>query len=753
MAVETTGRRRPDRAPGAAAGPGPGRRRGRGRGRGRAAALLTSAALVTASVTAGSAALAADTPKTGLGKGGQRLTVSASAHLDPAGESIRVTGEGYDGTKGVYVAFCKDNGDNRVPSPCLGGADMTGGGGASQWIVPEGDSYEGELATAYGPDGTFDVRITVKAKGDGLDCTRVGCAVVTRVDHRGSGDRSQDVRIPVAFEGQGPGDGGDGVDVPAGTVSYRESASFTTAGKPLDVLLHPDSGKLYVGSDNLADTADVNEQGLYVLDPANGEVVGHISQAPGSTGALAGRRVTRIIAPLAGDGVVFHYPLRGIGTAKAGDTAARGVWLGGATVTGAGPGTEPATVLVAQGAALSEVETATGTVRRGITLDGGGVLGVDPAHAAAWSAGASGGQLRRVDTGSFTVTATAELPAGYVRFVEADPATGNVWVGSGNSVLVYDRDAKLLKTVEGTDEAAGIAFDPTTQRAFVVRQDNGDTGSGGDNDGSLAVYSTTTYEPAAEPTALPGNHSQLGEATVAVTPGGSTVYVTSPAAGTVTKLDRRMSPKVTQAPADRSAAPGDDVAFTAAAEGAPEPTVRWQVSPDGGQTWTTVEGAVRHTYAFTATAAHDGYRYRAEFTNPAGTTRTAPVTLTVVANGGEDGGGSGGAGGSGGGDDEPPSGSGGSTGDSAGGSSSGSGSADGGTSGGAGGSVSGSGATSGSGSGSGGTVGGGSADAGSGDGSLASTGVTVLSLAAAAALLTGAGWFALRRARRTHSAV
>ncbi|MFC5800975.1 YncE family protein, partial [Streptomyces formicae] len=709
---------------------------------GRATALLAAAALVTASVAAGSAAVAADTPKTGLGKDGQKLTVSASAHLDPAGESIRVTGEGYDGTKGIYVAFCKDNGANRVPSPCLGGADMTGGGGASQWIVPKGDTYEGELATAYGPGGTFDVRISVTAEGDGLDCTRVSCAVVTRVDHRGSGDRSQDVRIPVAFEGQDPGDGGDGgdgVDVPAGTVSYHESASFTTAGKPLDVLLHPDSGKLYVGSDNLADTADVNEQGLYVLDPADGEVLGHIAQAPGSTGAMAGRRVTRLITPLAGDGVVFHYPLRGIGTAKADDTAARGVWLGGSTVTGAGPGTGPATVLVAQGAALSEIETATGAVRRSLTLDGGSVLGVDPAHAAAWSAGASGGQLRRVDTGSFTVTATAELPAGYVRFAEADPATGNVWVGSGSSVLVYDRDAKLLKTVEGTDEAAGIAFDTSGRRAFVVWQDNGDTGSGGDNDGSLAVYSTTTYERTAEPAALPGNHSQLGEATVAVTPGGSTVYVTSPAGGTVTKLDRRMSPEVTQAPADRSVAPGDEAAFTAAAEGAPEPTVRWQVSPDGGQTWSAVEGAVRHTYAFTATAAHDGYRYRAEFTNTAGTTRTAPVTLTVVANGGGDGGGSGG------GDDEPPAGTGGSSGGNTGVSSSGSGSADGGTSGGAGGS--------GSGSGSGGTVGGGSADAGSGDSSLAATGVTVLSLASAAALLTGAGWFALRRARRTRSAV
>ncbi|MET8024258.1 immunoglobulin I-set domain protein [Streptomyces avermitilis] len=624
MADDTLDRRRPDRTAGPRLG--------------RPAALLAAAALVTAAVVVGAPAQAADTPKTGLGKDGQKLTVSASANLDPDGETIRVTGEGYDRTKGIYVAFCKDNGDNRVPSPCLGGADMSGGGGASKWIVPKGDTYEGELATAYGDGGTFDVEIEVEAKGDGLDCAQVACSVVTRVDHRGSGDRSQDVRIPVTFEGQDTGGGGgDGVDVPAGTVGYQRSAEFTEAGKPLDVLVHPGSGKLYVGADNIADTADVNEQGLYVLDPSGGKVRSHISQAPGSTGALAGRRVPQIVAPLAGDGVVFHYPLRGIGTAKDGDAVARGVWLAGATVTGAGPGTGAATVLVQQGAALSEIGTATGEVRRTVTLDGGSRLGVDTAHGAAWS-GFTGGRLSRVDTGSLAVTATAGLPAGTLWFVAPDPATGKVWVGSGNSVLVYDKDAKLLTTIAGQDRPADVAFDSTTGRAFVVWQDSGDTGDGGDNNGSLAVYDTATYKKAAEPAVLPGNQGQLGQAAVAVTPGGTTVYVTNPAESKVTKLDRRMSPKVTQAPTDQSVATGDTVTFVAAAEGTPEPTVRWQVSTDGAQTWKDVEGATRNTYSFTAKAAHDGYRYRAEFTNTAGATRSAPVTLTVTEEGGTGGG-------------------------------------------------------------------------------------------------------------------
>ncbi|WP_273634038.1 immunoglobulin domain-containing protein [Streptomyces muensis] len=608
----------------------------------RPAALLGAAALVAASTALGTAAQASDTPKTALGKDGQRLTVSASAGLDPAGEELRVTGSGYDATKAVYVALCKDNGDNRVPTPCLGGADQTGTGSSSQWIVPEGDEYAGDLAVPWGRGGTFDVRIGVKARDNSLDCTKVTCSVVTRVDHRNPGDRSQDVRIPVAFEGQDPGDGGDGVDVPPGTVGYVKGAEFTTAGRPLDLLLHPDSGKLYVGSDNIPDTADVAEQGLYALDPKDGRLLSHTQQAPGAGGALANRVVRWIAAPLSGDGVAFHYPLRGLGTAKDGDTAAKGAWLGGGPVTGVGPGTDASTTLVAQGAVLSEVETATGTVRKTATLEGGGVLGVDSARGTAWSADSAGGRLYRVDTGSLTVTATVELPASAVYFVETDPATGNVWVGSSYDVLVLDRNGKLLTKLTGKDRATAMAFDRTTGEAFVLREDWGTADDGADNVGALEVYDSATAERAAEPVALPGNRAGA-YAGVAVAPGATSVYVTDQAESKVVKLDRRVSPKVVQSPTDQSAAPGDKVTFVAAAEGSPEPTVRWQVSPDDGQTWTAVEGATRNTYAFTVKATQDGYRYRAEFTNSAGTTRTSPITLTVTdAGDGDDGGGEGG---------------------------------------------------------------------------------------------------------------
>ncbi|MEU8768631.1 hypothetical protein AB0C94_16890 [Streptomyces griseus] len=727
--------------PGTAPGSPPTGRRRLGRRAGTAAV----AALLLAAVPTGAAVSAdAGTPKTATGPQGQKLTVSATTGLDPAGEKVRVTGEGYGQKSGIYVALCKDNGDNRVPSPCLGGADMSGGSKTSQWIVPPGDPYEGDLARAFGPGGTFDVEIEISAKGDGLDCAEVACSLVTRADHRSSGDRSQDVRIPVAFAGQEPGEpGGEGVDVPAGTVSYKPAADFTSAGKPLDLLLHPASKKLYVGADNLPDTADVDERGLHVLNPRDGKSESWTSQAPGPTGEMRASTAARIAGPLPGDGVVYNYPLRGVGSAKAGDEKASGVWLTGSTITDIAPGTTPGTVLVAQGAKLSEIERATGAATRSVTLPGGAQFAADPARGAIWFTDFAAGRLHRVDLASFEVTADFALPGaqGLTGFTEADPATGAVWVGVGRSVLVFDAAGRLLRTLVGADLARDAAFDEETGRAYVVWQDGGDLSDpANDNNGTLTVYDTEDFTPAAKDLSLPGNHSQSGSASLAVEPGGATVFVTNPAEGRITKLVRQISPLVTRAPADLAAEDGEEVTLTAAAEGSPEPAVRWQVSADGSQTWKDVEGATGPGLTFTARAAQDGYRYRAEFRNDAGTTRTSAVTLTVTA--AATGGGTGGD--SGGGDTST---GGGTTGDGTtgsvtaggdGGTRSGGGSGTGDTAGGAGAS-----------GGAGSTVGGGAGTSTtSGGGSLAATGVTVMSATLVAAALVGGGLLIHRRTRR-----
>ncbi|MEV7559342.1 hypothetical protein [Streptomyces sp. NPDC089795] len=533
--------------------------------------------------------------------------------------------------------------------------------------------------------------------------------------------------------------GGEGADVPQGTVAYRSVAQFTTVGKPRDLMLHPDSKKLYVGSDDLPETADVNESGLHVLAPADGKVRSTVGQAPGPTGTLGRRAVRQLLAPLPGDGVVFSYPLRGIGTAKDGDAAAAGAWVPGAAVTHATAGLTASTVLVAQGPVLSEVDIATAVVKRSVTLEGGDGFAVDVARGTVWFTDFTHRRMHRIDAASFQVTATVELPAGegFGGFTEVDPETGAVWVGLDSSVVVHDAAGKRLGTLRGagSDMPRAAAFDATTHQAFVVWQDAGDSSQpGSDNDGTLTVHRTRDLQEVMKTVVLPGLHVQLGSAAVAVEPGGANLFVSDPVAGRITRLERASSPRVTRSPADRSVVAGTEVRLTAEAEGIPRPTVVWQVSTDAGRTWQAVAGATAPTYTFTAALSDNGRRYRAEFANAAGVGRTTAATLTVgipdPTTGGSGDGGPATSGGTGSTDGTGP-GSSGSTGNAPGGS-------DGGSDGAA---------------GTPGTVGGGStgATAGGGNhatpsgGALASTGVTVATLVGSAVVLTTTGWILLRR--------
>ncbi len=75
---------------------------------------------------------------------------------------------------------------------------------------------------------------------------------------------------------------------------------------------------------------------------------------------------------------------------------------------------------------------------------------------------------------------------------------------------------------------------------------------------------------------------------------------------------------------------GDTATFTAAASGTPSPTVQWRVSTDNGATFNAIPGATSNTLSFPVTAAMNGYRYQAVFTNTCGQAVTdPPITLTL----------------------------------------------------------------------------------------------------------------------------
>ena len=93
------------------------------------------------------------------------------------------------------------------------------------------------------------------------------------------------------------------------------------------------------------------------------------------------------------------------------------------------------------------------------------------------------------------------------------------------------------------------------------------------------------------------------------------------------------APSVTEQPSPQTLTAGSTATFTAAASGFPVPTPQWQVSSDGGATWsndTTDSGATDNTLTIASTTvAQSGDQFRAVFTNASGSVTSAPATLTV----------------------------------------------------------------------------------------------------------------------------
>lgn len=129
------------------------------------------------------------------------------------GERLVVSGTGYDGSRGIYVAICVIPDDPTTkPGPCIGGVpdqeqEQVDAGtvqyAPSNWI---NDDWAWKLFGARSYDdpqsGTFTAYIEVgDPKGDGVDCATQACGLYTRNDHTALADRVQDLHIPVAFAG------------------------------------------------------------------------------------------------------------------------------------------------------------------------------------------------------------------------------------------------------------------------------------------------------------------------------------------------------------------------------------------------------------------------------------------------------------------------------------------------------------------------------------------------------------------------
>jgi hypothetical protein len=104
-------------------------------------------------------------------------------------------------------------------------------------------------------------------------------------------------------------------------------------------------------------------------------------------------------------------------------------------------------------------------------------------------------------------------------------------------------------------------------------------------------------------------------------------------AATLTVTGGSTPPTITSQPSGQTVASNTTASFSAAASGSPTPTVQWEVSTDGGTTWSNTSGtsSTSTTYSFTAQTSQNEYEYKAVFTNASGSATTNAATLTVSA--------------------------------------------------------------------------------------------------------------------------
>ena len=172
-----------------------------------------------------------------------------------------------------------------------------------------------------------------------------------------------------------------------------------------------------------------------------------------------------------------------------------------------------------------------------------------------------------------------------------------------------------------TPATATVTVGGAQQFTAILQNGTGDltwSVDGGATNGTITasgLYSAPASVPAGGRATVRASHGASGAT------GTATVSVSAPT-----------QPQVTTQPADKTALVGGTAVFTAAATGTPAPSVQWQVSTNGGSSYSNIAGATSSTLALTGvTPSQTGNRYRAVFSNTVGTATTAAATLTVAA--------------------------------------------------------------------------------------------------------------------------
>jgi hypothetical protein len=211
------------------------------------------------------------------------------------------------------------------------------------------------------------------------------------------------------------------------------------------------------------------------------------------------------------------------------------------------------------------------------------------------------------DSYSFTVVANSTVDSA------ASAASNSVFPTSVPVVTTSPSSDTADDGSTATFTAAATGY-PTPDVQWQ-KSTNGGTSFADISGATSASYTTPTLTPADD-----GNQYQA-------------VFANSAGTDTTTAaiLTVHYAPVIATSPTTQTVAAGTAATLTAAASGDPSPTVRWQLSTNGGDTYTDISGATSTSYTTPILAAgDDGARYRAVFTNSEGSTPTSAATITVT---------------------------------------------------------------------------------------------------------------------------
>jgi hypothetical protein len=269
-----------------------------------------------------------------------------------------------------------------------------------------------------------------------------------------------------------------------------------------------------------------------------------------------------------------------------------------------------------------------------VSVSGGPFTYDGTPHTAAATAVGLDGVTPVSGTFTFTYNGSATAPtapgtyAVVATFVSSDPSYANA-TGSGSLTItratpVFSSLSSPVITV-GTASvtlsghlAAGSAF-PTGDTVSVTLHGVTQTAAVDASGNFTLSFATRALRVSGSPYTITYAYSGDGTDFNAAANGTSTLTVTR----------HPVAPHVVVRPYSRTVRAGQSVTFTAAATGYPAPTVQWQVSTDGGLTFTDLAGATDNRLTFTAQLSQNGYKYRAVFTSSAGTATTPAAKLTV----------------------------------------------------------------------------------------------------------------------------